>query len=155
MLLAAAYSICLKPQCGQSTLTLAGDGLATGLLSEDPLSVLRPAGECLHRLFVPDNFRARCRLGRSHPAGDFRFPDEGRSFFDDETRRFQIALQRALRFQFAALTHRDVALHFPENRDRFRFDLAANVRVLTDRQHAIRIDFAFDLAVDEKLLFGI
>jgi hypothetical protein len=28
VLLAAAYSICLKPQCGQSTLTLAGD-LAT------------------------------------------------------------------------------------------------------------------------------
>src|ERR1700682_5534380 len=30
VLFAAAYSICLKPQCGQSTLTLAGDGLATG-----------------------------------------------------------------------------------------------------------------------------
>src|SRR4029077_934729 len=29
-LLAAAYSICLKPQCGQSTLILAGKGLATG-----------------------------------------------------------------------------------------------------------------------------
>ena len=26
---AAAYSICLNPQCGHSTLTLAGDGLAT------------------------------------------------------------------------------------------------------------------------------
>src|SRR5207253_3893094 len=30
VLLAAAYSICLKPQCAQSTLTLAGDGFATG-----------------------------------------------------------------------------------------------------------------------------
>src|ERR1700682_5725120 len=30
VLFAAAYSICLKPQCGQSTPTLAGDGLATG-----------------------------------------------------------------------------------------------------------------------------
>src|SRR5437868_12345572 len=27
---AATYSICLKPQCGHSTLSLAGDGLATG-----------------------------------------------------------------------------------------------------------------------------
>ena len=27
---AAAYSICLKPQCGHSTLTLTGDVLATG-----------------------------------------------------------------------------------------------------------------------------
>ena len=30
VVLAAAYSICLKPQCGHSTLTLAGDGFATG-----------------------------------------------------------------------------------------------------------------------------
>ena len=30
VLLAATYSICLKPQCGHSTLTLAGPGLATG-----------------------------------------------------------------------------------------------------------------------------
>src|SRR5438552_11020834 len=30
VLFAAAYSICLKPQCGQSTPTLAGDSLATG-----------------------------------------------------------------------------------------------------------------------------
>ena len=30
-LFAAAYSFCLKPQCGHSALTFAGDGLATGL----------------------------------------------------------------------------------------------------------------------------
>src|ERR1700682_6143924 len=30
VLFAAAYSICLKPQCGKSTLTLAGDGFSTG-----------------------------------------------------------------------------------------------------------------------------
>src|SRR5881296_1425426 len=40
-LLAATYSICLKPQCGHSTLTLAGDGLATAVLSES-LSYPRP-----------------------------------------------------------------------------------------------------------------
>src|SRR2546421_9144185 len=34
VLFAAAYSICLKPQCGQSTLTLAGDGLATGAIAK-------------------------------------------------------------------------------------------------------------------------
>src|ERR1041385_4758018 len=33
-LFAAAYSICLKPQCGHSTLTFAGDGLATGFFAE-------------------------------------------------------------------------------------------------------------------------
>jgi len=32
VLFAAAYSICLKPQCGQSTLTFAGVGFATGRL---------------------------------------------------------------------------------------------------------------------------
>src|SRR5690349_1772704 len=31
-LLAAAYSICLKPQCGHSALAFAGDGFATVLL---------------------------------------------------------------------------------------------------------------------------
>src|SRR6059036_4348815 len=31
-LFAAAYSICLKPQCGHSALTFAGNGLATGFL---------------------------------------------------------------------------------------------------------------------------
>src|SRR3989442_5943850 len=41
VLFAAAYSICLKPQCGHSTLTLAGDGLATAVLSES-LSYPRP-----------------------------------------------------------------------------------------------------------------
>ncbi len=30
VLFAAAYSICLKPQCGHSTLSLAGPGFATG-----------------------------------------------------------------------------------------------------------------------------
>src|SRR5262249_18125188 len=30
-LFAAAYSICLKPQCGHSALTFTSDGLATGL----------------------------------------------------------------------------------------------------------------------------
>src|SRR5436190_3558852 len=40
-LFAATYSICLKPQCGHSTLTLAGDGLATAVLSES-LSYPRP-----------------------------------------------------------------------------------------------------------------
>jgi hypothetical protein len=33
-LFAAAYSICLKPQCGHSALTFAGDGLATGFFVE-------------------------------------------------------------------------------------------------------------------------
>jgi hypothetical protein len=33
-LFAAAYSICLKPQCGHSALTFAGDGLATGFFAE-------------------------------------------------------------------------------------------------------------------------
>ena len=64
-------------------------------------------------------------------------------------------MQRALRFQFATLSHGDVALHLPENRDRFRFDLATDIGVLTDRQHTIRMDFAFDLPIDEKLFLKL
>src|SRR6266478_2621384 len=55
-LLAAAYSICLKPQCGHSALTFAGDGLATVRLPKPFL--LRAHSECrLDRLAGPHNFR--------------------------------------------------------------------------------------------------
>ena len=161
VLFAAAYSICLKPQCGQSTLTFAGDDFATGR---------RAKGDCLdssaesgfrrrRRLFVPDDLRSRRRgssgLAGANATGDLGLADEGGAFFDDEARRFQIALERATRFQFATLAHGDVALDLAVNRDRFRFDLAANVRVLTDGQDAIRIDFALHFAVDQQFLFEI
>src|SRR5205823_8606847 len=58
-LFAAAYSICLKPQCGHSALTFAGDGLATGFFAETFL--LRADSECsLNGLAGPHNFRAGC-----------------------------------------------------------------------------------------------
>ena len=58
-LFAAAYSICLKPQCGHSALTFAGDGLATVSLPKPFL--LRAHSECgLNRLARPHNFRTRC-----------------------------------------------------------------------------------------------
>ena len=41
-------------------------------------------------------------------------------------------------------------MHLAVDRDRFGFDLAVNVSVLTNRQHAIRIDISFDFPVDEK-----
>src|SRR5712691_10357165 len=60
-LLAAAYSICLKPQCGHSALTFTGDGLATVCLPKP--SLLRAHSECrLDRLAGPYNFRARRSL---------------------------------------------------------------------------------------------
>ena len=105
---------------------------------------------------MPDNFRT-CwrRLGHGRSAGNFRFTDKGCSFLDDETRGFQISLQCALRFQFAALGHRDIALYLAVHRDRLGFYLAPNVRVLADRQDAVRIDFAFDLAIDEKFFLKL
>ena len=70
------------------------------------------------------------------------------------TRRaaFKSPCKVQLRFQLAAFAHGDVALHFAVNRDRFGFDLAADIRVLANGQHAIGIDFAFDFPVDEKFL---
>ena len=94
-LLAAAYSICLKPQCGHSALTFAGDGLATGVFAETFL--LRSHSECrLDRLTGPHNFRARRSLYGS--GGDFRFPDKSCSFFNHKTRCFEISLQNAFGF---------------------------------------------------------
>jgi hypothetical protein len=67
-------------------------------LSQDP-SLSAPSKGRLDRFVMPHNFRAaRRRLGRDCAAGDFRFANKSRSLFNDETRRFQISLQRALRF---------------------------------------------------------
>ena len=96
-LLAAAYSICLKPQCGHSALTFAGDGLATVCLPKPFL--LRAHSECrLDRLARPHNFRARRSLCGNGTGSDFRFPDKGCSFFDHKTRCLEISLQHALGF---------------------------------------------------------
>ena len=57
VLLAATYSICLKPQCGHSTLTFAGNGFAgTTSVSSNyayPKILARAAeGRCLYRLIM-------------------------------------------------------------------------------------------------------
>ena len=68
------------------------------LLSQ-PLSLSAPSKGRLDRFVVPHDFRAaRGRLCRERPARDFRFANKSRSIFNDETRCFQISLQRALRF---------------------------------------------------------
>ena len=96
-LFAAAYSICLKPQCGHSALTFAGDGLATVCLPKPFL--LRAHSECgLHRLARPHNFRTRCSFCGNGTGGDFRFPDKSCSLFNYKTRCFEISLQHAFGF---------------------------------------------------------
>ena len=96
VLLAAAYSICLKPQCGHSTLTFAGDGLATGILREDPSLVTRALRMLPSPARWTAQFQGAVRLVAVMPAGDFRFADKGCTFFDDQTRRLQVSLQHAL-----------------------------------------------------------
>jgi hypothetical protein len=107
----------------------------------------------LDRLIVTDNFRPAAGFsGRdAGPAGYLRFADESSSFLDDEPCRFQVALQGAFGLQFAALAHSNIALNLAKNRNRFRFDLAPNIGVLSDRQNSFRINFAFDLTIDKKL----
>src|SRR5205809_4894639 len=107
VLFAAAYSICLKPQCGQSTLTLAGDGLATGAIAKG--DYLSTGAECRlgrrRRLVIPHDFRSRRTLTHGC-AGHLGFADKGSAFLNNETCRFQVALERATRLQFATLAHR-------------------------------------------------
>ena len=68
------------------------------MLNRDP-SLSAPSKGCLDWLVMPHNFRtARRRLCRDRSAGDFRFADKSRSLFNDQPRRFQVSLQRALRF---------------------------------------------------------
>src|SRR5215831_11715430 len=57
-LFAAAYSFCLKPQCGHSALTFAGDGLATGFFAETFL-LCAHSKRRLNWFAGPHNFRPR------------------------------------------------------------------------------------------------
>src|SRR5437016_2161715 len=99
-----------------------------------------PSNRCINEA-VADGVAAR------GATGDFRFPDERRPFLNNETRRFQITLQSAARLELAAFAHRDVALHFSVNGDRFGFDLPTDVRVLTNGQDAIGMNLALYLSV--------
>src|SRR5881394_3798424 len=90
-LLAAAYSICLKPQCGHSALTFAGNGLATVVCCRNFL--LRSRSECrLDRLAGAHNLRARRSFCGNRSGGHFGFPDKGCPFFNHKTRCFEISL---------------------------------------------------------------
>src|SRR5205807_9789677 len=84
VLLAAAYSCCLKPQCGHSTLTLTGDDFATVSLKKLKLYPCSE-GRRLYRLFVTNYVRTRVgwfgclRIAPNRGAtGDFRFSDKRR-----------------------------------------------------------------------------
>src|SRR5438067_5158962 len=161
VLFAAAYSFCLKPQCGHSTLTLTGDDFATVSLKKITLCAC-PERCRLYRLLLTNYVRTRVRcldrLGiapKSGAAGDFRFPDERRPFLNNETRRFQITLQSAARLELAAFAHRNVALNFSVNCNRLGFDLATDVRVLANGQDPIGINLALYLSIDQKFLLKL
>src|SRR5262249_26792537 len=104
---------------------------------------------------VTNNFWTAGRRFHAHSGGNLRLTDKRRALFDDQARRFQIALERAFRFQFATFAHRDVALNFSEHGNRFGFDFATDVGVFTDGEHAFGVDFSFHLAVDQQLFLEL
>src|SRR5262245_4124255 len=116
--------------------------------------LLRAHSECgLDRLAGPHNFRARCSFNGT--GGDFRFPDKSCPLFNYKTRSFEISLQYAFGFQFAALGNRNIAVHLAVDGDRFGFDLTPNLSVFTDRQNAVRVDVTLDFAVDEQFFLEL
>src|SRR5262249_62069498 len=94
-LLAAAYSICLKPQCGHSALIFTGDGLATGCYAKI-LSLCARSKGCFDGL--QNSRTSRGGLCGECSGGDLRIANESGPLFDDETRCFQISLQHAFGF---------------------------------------------------------
>ena len=66
--------------------------------------------------------------------------------------RFDVTTQRATRLELAAFSRENIALHRPSHLHRFRPDLTAYARVLTDRKRSGGIDCALHLAVDEQLV---
>jgi hypothetical protein len=69
-----------------------------------------------------------------------------------QPRRFDVTMQRATRFEFAAFGHENIALHRPSHLHRFGPDFTAYAPVLLDRERSSRIDCALHLAVDEQLV---
>ena len=95
-LFAAAYSICLKPQCGHSALTFTGDGLATVCLPKPFFYARAPNAALIGSLGRTTSGRGAAFGNGS--GGDFRFPDKSCPFFNCETRCFEISLQHAFGF---------------------------------------------------------
>ena len=114
-----------------------------------------------HKATLADGHR---RLGGFHLARRLRRPDctfdgsyfgladEGRAFLDDEACRFQVTLEHRAGFQFATLFDGDVSVDLAVNRRRFRFDLAADLRVLADRESSGRSDFTFNFSVNDQIV---
>ena len=88
----------------------------------------------------------RCDLGAADKAG---------GLIDNQTRRFDIAIDRATGAQFAAFRGGDVAIDGAIHDDGARLDVALDARLFADREPAVRIDFAFDFAVDQQLLLKL
>jgi hypothetical protein len=78
--------------------------------------LLRSRSECrLNRLGGPHNFRARCSFYGT--GGNFRFSDKSCALFNYQTRCFEISLQHAFGFEFAALANHDIAVHLAVDGD--------------------------------------
>src|SRR5262249_3191369 len=74
-----------------------------------------------------------------------------RILIDDQSWRFDVTVQGATCLKFTTFRREDVALDTPAHVDRFRPDLALDLRMLSNREFPGRIDRAFDFAVDPPL----
>ena len=118
--------------------------------------LLRAHSECrLDRLVGPHNFRARCSFCGTAPVVTSDFPIKVAPSSITRRAALRSPCNTHLRFQLAALANGDIAVHFAIDADRFGFDLAANLSVFTDRQNAVRVDVAFDFAVDEQFFLKL
>ncbi len=82
---------------------------------------------------------------------DLGAANEGSGLVDDQARRFDIAVDRAARPQFATLAGGNVALDRAVHDNGLGSDLAFDLRMLADGQPSVGIDLAFDRAVNVQL----
>src|SRR5581483_3101838 len=83
---------------------------------------------------------------------DFGAPTEGRVLVDDQTGRFDVAVQSATRLKLATLGRKNIPLDRAAHFHRLRFDLSFNRSVLADGKSSGRVDRAFNFAVDQELV---
>jgi len=115
------------------------------------------------RLLPPQNSGLRCfrsandlRLLHSNLVrGDFGLTNEGGAFFDNEPSSLQITDKLSAAFEFAALFHGDVSLHFAVHGNRLGLDLAADFSVFTNGEDSRGEDLAFDFTVDDQIILEL
>ena len=86
------------------------------------------------------------------PLADLGLPHEGGTFFDGQRASGYVADEDCIGLEFATLLDGDVAFNFAKDSHRAGLDFSFDQSVFTNGEATVRMDFAFDFTVDDKVV---